>query len=348
MIINKQKILPLTFLLALSSDQMIARELHITLPNVAAAPKVNAKVIPAVDVIVHNSNFQVIPVQEINSNRKGILFSKRVPPNYNKKQIKKTKKISPVGEVTNNKVSAYLLSKYRSVDEVISQLEDSNFDIVAQYDVGGNGEYISVVFTNEDMLKAASKQSRGFASTLRLLIDNKNKILSINNPLYIMKAFMQDDYDESLAHNVLLSLKDSFEDLKDSKKLIKFSYLKKYQFMTGMPYYEDMLEVGSANNEELLSNIRKSKSIVYEQKLANGSTIVGVNLSKETNKFIGIIGYDNAELLPYPILIENNKAKILAPKYYIALMYPTLSMSQFMSIATTPGEIENDCDKIFR
>lgn len=50
----------------------------------------------------------------------------------------------------------------------------------------------------------------------------------------------------------------------------------------------------------------------------------------------------------YPILIENGKAKILDPKYYISYMYPLLQMSEFMTIATIPDTIVKDCEKVFK
>ncbi len=39
---------------------------------------------------------------------------------------------------------------------------------------------------------------------------------------------------------------------------------------------------------------------------------------------------------------------MLDPKYYIAVMYPMLKMSQFMKISTVPGAITKDIGKIFR
>ena len=45
---------------------------------------------------------------------------------------------------------------------------------------------------------------------------------------------------------------------------------------------------------------------------------------------------------------ENGEAKVLAPKYNLALHYPLLSMTGFMTIATVPGAILKDCEKIFK
>jgi hypothetical protein len=38
----------------------------------------------------------------------------------------------------------------------------------------------------------------------------------------------------------------------------------------------------------------------------------------------------------------------LSAKYFIAISYPLLTMSEFMTIATVPGAIENDLKKIFK
>jgi hypothetical protein len=88
--------------------------------------------------------------------------------------------------------------------------------------------------------------------------------------------------------------------------------------------------------------------VAFTQTLENGSTLVGIKLSKRTRKFTTRIGRNNAAMLPYPILIENGKAKILDPKYYIAYMYPMLKMSEFMTIATTPDAMIKDCEKVFK
>ena len=354
--INKQSILSFSILIALSSSSIIAKELHITLPDVPLPPKVTSKVVSPVKVIVHNSQFKnTIVTDEKKSVNKGIIFTKRVPPVYNEKKVETKSQTSQnkiikssVGKVINNRVSVYLISKLISVDDVISKLEDADFKILTQYALDDKKDYISVVFTNDDIIKSASKQNRGFASSLRLIINKKNMTVSINNPLFLMKAFMQKDYDETLANETLLSIKEYFKDIKDSAQVMKFSHLAKYQFMMSMPYYEDMLEVASGTNASLLEKARNNKSIIFEQKLENNSILIGIKLSKQTNKFVNTIGYEGGELLPYPILIENNKARILAPKYYIALFYPSLSMSQFMGISSTPGAIENDCNKLFR
>jgi len=231
---------------------------------------------------------------------------------------------------------------------VVTKLKAAGFTPVSSYKVDKKGKVTSIVFTDDNLTKKASKKGRGFAASLRLLIDEKNNQISISNPIYVQKAFLQDDYDDTLAKSTLKRLRDNFEGLQNSKDVVKFIRLPRYKFMNGMPVYEDMIVVKEGTNAALLEKARKSKKVVFEQKLENGSTLIGVKLSKRTTKFVKKIGYQNAELLPYPVLIEDGKAYTLAPKYYIAVMYPLLSMSEFMTIATVPGAINKDIDKIFR
>jgi hypothetical protein len=183
-------------------------------------------------------------------------------------------------------------------------------------------------------------------ASLRLLVNKKDNHISITNPLYMAKAFMQQEFDEKTAKATLAKLTSVFTDMLNSKDMLKFQLLPKYQFMSGMPHYEEMTVVARGN--DLLSKIKNNKKVVFTQTLENGATLIGVKLHKRTQKFTGRIGTNNAALLPYPILIENGEAKILDPKYYISVMYPLLQMSEFMTIATVPGAIVKDCEKVFK
>ena len=253
-----------------------------------------------------------------------------------------------VGDIKNGRVSAYLRSPLMSVDEAKKKLKEAGFDILTTYKVAKKGTVTSIVFTDNDMQKAASKNMRGFAANLRLVVDKKNKLVNISNPVYVMGAFMQKEYDAHIAQLTLTKLRNAFSDLENSKEIVKFKVLERFRFMENMPYYQDMKVIAKGDKKQLLAKVKKSKKIVFEQHLKNGATLLGVKLSKRTSKFVKKTGYENSGLLPYPVLIENGEAKIMAPQYYIAAMYPMLKMSQFMKIATVPGAITKEIDKMFR
>ncbi len=339
--VNFIKVLSITILSLLTLSNLYASEDKIIIINVPKVPEVRIKV-PSVSV---SKNAQeVTRVRRTNA----IGSSKRIPPDYyKKKEIISTKYVKP-GYVKDARVSAYLQTSLISKKELIKKLQSANFKILGEYTIDKKANYISIVFTNDEISKMASKSTRGFAGSLRLLMDKKESKISILNPIFIHKAFMQTDYDEKITKKTLEDLHSIFSDLKNSKDVVKFTRLSRYQFMQNMPHYQDMIKVAMGENKVLLKKAQKSKKIIYEHHLENGSVIIGVKLSRRTSKFVKKTGYQNSELLPYSILIEDNVAKILAPKYYIAIMYPNLSMSEFMTIATIPGAIQKDCDKVFR
>ena len=287
-----------------------------------------------------------------------IKFSKRVPSNYltsaerygkgGKGSTLSTTK-AKVGEVDKGRISAYLRADLIDVKTAVKKLTNAGFEVLASTPLDKKKKLISVVFTNAQLKKMASKTNRGFIGTLRLLIDPKNKQISITNPVYLGKAMLQNDFDEAVAKEILATLVKEFPKVRNSMDKLKYSLLPNYQFMNGMPFYKDMEVV--ARGDDLLKKLKKRKNrkkVAFKLKLDNGSTLIGIKLSRRTSKFPKKIGTNNAGMLPYPILIENGEAKIMEPKYYLSLMYPQLTMEEFMTIATIPAAIIKDCTKVFR
>ncbi|MFA6192746.1 MAG: hypothetical protein WC665_10385 [Sulfurimonas sp.] len=318
----------------------------IELPKVPDVPKVQA-IIPTVKVVENGNIKQSETLEEILAPKK-VVFSDHVAPSNS--VIKKDTNAAKVevGDIENGRVAAYLHSPLVTVEQVKSNLGKAGFTVLAEYKLDEKGEIVSIVFSDKAMEEAAAKKSRGFASTLRVLIDTQNQTVNISNPIYMMGAFMQEEYDSKIAQDVLKQIRENFEGLKNSGETVKFSVLEHFQFMENMPLYKDMQVIATGTNDELLAKAKGSNKIVYEQHLSNGTIVLGVELDKRTSKFVKKVGYINGGLLPYPIIIENGEAKILEPRFYISVMYPLLQMSEFMTIATVPGAITADCDKIFR
>ncbi len=310
-------------------------------------------------VIVVTTNSSSSTTSSINNSAdRSIKFSKRVPPNYitsaqrygkGGKGASLSSSTKMIGDVDKGRISAYLRADLLDVKTASDKLKNAGFEVLAAAPLDKKKTLISIVFTSDDLKKLASKTNRGFLGTLRLLIDPKNKQISITNPLYLAKAFLQDDFSDEIPKKILAAINKEFSGLRNSMDKLKFQLLPKYQFMNGMPYFKDMEVV--ARGSDLLEKLKKKKNkkkVVFQLKLNNGSVLVGVKLGKRTSKFPKKIGTNNAGMLPYPVLIENGEAKILEPKYYLALMYPQLTMEQFMTIATIPGAIIKDCGKVFK
>lgn len=343
---KQKRILNTTIFMLLGISVLNAETINIKIPEVPEVPKVEA-VVPTVNVIVNPGSKTNAQIIEEATRKKVVHFSDHVAPEMMEIKDAPDKKIE-VGDIENGRVSAYLHAPFMDAKDVVKTLESAGFTILANFKVDKKGTATSIVFTNADLQKGSSKKLRGFAGALRITVDKKNQLLNISNPIYMQRAFLQEEYDSALAEKILSTIRSSFKELKNSNEIIKFRVLKRFQFMEGMPRYADMQIIKKSSNAALLQSAQKSKKIVYEQKLENGAVIIGVKLGKRTSKFIKKTGYQNAGLLPYPVLIENGEARILDPKYYIAVMYPMLKMSQFMKIATVPGAISKDIDKIFR
>lgn len=248
-------------------------------------------------------------------------------------------------------VHAYLSGALMTAEEVSSKLTAAGFEVTGTYLVNKKNNLQTVVYTCKTLKAMANKPGRGFAGIGRVLINGKNKNISISNPVYFGKAFMQDDADYAELKKVKDKLTGAFEGLTEGSDKWVYADLPDYHFMVSMPYYQDSIVIGEGAAEDLLKkaeSYKKGKYHLFTVKLAEGKYLVGYGLSKRTAKFPEKIGVQNAGLLPYTILIENNEARIMAPKFYLAVSYPQLTMGQFMKIATVPGAIEKDLTKPFK
>ncbi|NOR58691.1 MAG: hypothetical protein GQ474_09240 [Sulfurimonas sp.] len=248
-----------------------------------------------------------------------------------------------------DKISAYLVGEHIEVDVAKTKLQDAGFEVIASYEPIKKGT--TLIFTNEALKVEGAKSKRAHAAILRMFIDDKEKKVSITNPIYFGRAFMQDWYKEDVFIAQLENINSTFPNLKGSEDNLEFEDLADYHFMMGMPYYEDPDELAEGNHKDLLAkarNYKKGKLLIFELKLSDKSTLLGYELGRKTKKFIKKIGRANAAVLPYCISIEDGKATSLAAKFYLAVSYPQLSMSEFMTISSVPGAIEKDLKKPFK
>ncbi len=247
------------------------------------------------------------------------------------------------------KINTYLIGEYMSASSAEAKLKSAGFEIIANYKSIKKGT--TIVFTDAALKAEGAKPSRSNIAVMRLFVDEKEKMISITNPIYFGKAFMQEEYNHTIFNAELEKINKAFPGLSRSKDEWDFDGLAGYHFMIGMPYYKDIDEVGEGTNAELLAkakSYKKGKGFIFELKLSETSTLVGYALSKRTSKFVKKIGRANAAILPYCFTIENGKVTALNAKYYIAISYPLLDMNGFMKIMTIPGAVIKDYEKVFK
>lgn len=240
-------------------------------------------------------------------------------------------------------IPTYKIGAASDVEGVKAKLTSGGFEVVGTYksDAG-----TTVLYTNEAMKAMANKENRGFSSVGRILVDDKQ--VSITNPVYFDKAFMQKEYNDAASASTLASLEKAFGALSDSADKYEGDDLAGYHFMVSMPYYEDMMIVGEGTTADLVAKAKSAKGTTAVIQLGEDRYVAFVELERRTNGFVKKIGLQNGQVLPWAVLIEGGKAKALSAKYFIAISYPLLTMSEFMTIATVPGAIENDLKKIFK
>ena len=245
-------------------------------------------------------------------------------------------------------ISAYLQGKHMSVSAAEEKLKGAGYDVVAEYASVKDGT--TILFTDAALKSEAAKPKRAHAALLRLFVDDQEKMISITNPVYFGRAYMQDDYNAKVFEAELANIQKTFSGLKGSVDKLDEDDISGYHFMMGMPYYEDADELAEGKTTDLLHKVQSyngGKNVLFTLKLSNDSYLVGYDLSAETKQFVEKIGRANASVLPYMISIEKGMATSLEAKYYLALCYPLLSMGEFTTISSVPGEIKDDLSKPF-
>lgn len=249
------------------------------------------------------------------------------------------------GVAVEKEVAAYKYAAHTTLDDAKAKLTSVGFEVVGTYKTDAG---TTVLFTNAAMKADANKPTRALAAVGRLLVDDERKQISIANPIYFNAAFLQKEYNHANSSAEYKALEKAFGPLKDSADKWEFAKLGSYNFMIGMPYYEDMSVVGEGSTADLVTKAQKAKGTTAVVKVGEDRYVAFVELDRRTNGFVKKIGTQNGQLLPWAVLIEGGQAKALSAKYFIAISYPLLTMTEFMTIATVPGAIENDLKKIFK
>lgn len=235
-------------------------------------------------------------------------------------------------------LSTYYAAKAQGADEIVSKLKASGFSVLAMTTPIKGSTVITV--TNDEL-----KATNTWLATLNVLVNEKE--VRVQNPSYFGAAYLQEKYTYGQFAGTLKSLQKALGDLYTVEDEFKLSKLPHYQFMMGMAHVEDTIEV--AEGEDLETKLTGNKYVAYSLKLPDGSTLVGHNLRSRTNKFLlKIDAAHNAHILPYRSMIKEGKAVMLDPKYYLAVSLPLLSMTEFMRIASAPGNIEKDIKRTYK
>lgn len=235
---------------------------------------------------------------------------------------------------------------YMSVQELEMKLAAQGLTVIGKHAVNGNSKYTSIIYTSDDLKKMGAAPTRGFIAALRILHNAEKKELLVSNPEYFIRAYFQKDYKDGMEAPVSKALAAALGVLEPTDDELSAKKLAKYKFMIGMPKYDDFERVAKGSVEELAEKLESNASgrIVFRLDIkGDGSSLLyGVGLPDGIEKFNDKIETMNqSQLLPYTVLIEDGEANILHAKYYLALSFPQLTMTEFMKIMSVPGDIKD-------
>ena len=241
-------------------------------------------------------------------------------------------------------------------------VENEGYNIIGNYHPEGKESLYVVCFTN-DRLKDLSfrfKDRGALGAVLRMgFVEKDGKTtVSIVNPYYMFYAYWgsQMGNNEKDVNNMAEDILKVFRNkgvLSAFGGSLEKEDLPEYHYKIMMPYFDDPDELEEFDSfEDGLAVIRKNLAAekgntlkVYELVFPGKKIAVfGVGLlDKETGEanFLPIIGEDHIAAMPYEIILQGKEATSLAGKYRFALYWPELTMSEFMKIMSTPGDVED-------
>jgi len=253
-------------------------------------------------------------------------------------------------------------------EKVINALNDNSFTVLGNYNPSNKKGLKVIAFTRTDLKNTVVKVTdRGaLAAAFKVgLVENNGKVtISYTNPDYILRAYLGNNYNtfKSTFQKFSGDLKIAFSKLgKDFTSFggtVKADNLKKYHYKIMMPYFTDPVTLNEFSSFDeglkiIEGNLKAKKGAtvqVYKIVYPNEKVAVfGIGLqSKEDGEavFLPKIGEAHVAALPYEIILQGNKATMLHGKYRIALHWPELSMGTFMTIMSTPGDIEDTLEGV--
>jgi hypothetical protein len=247
-------------------------------------------------------------------------------------------------------VPAYLTGKYLESDVVIEKLKAQGFEVLGVGVNNSDPAHKVISVTNKKLRSLAKK--RAFAGNVNVFVNSSEEKITVSNPNYFQRAYFQKNLtqkDASALEFVRNQLMEALSLEKQNVDVVDSEELEEYQYAFAMEYYNDQVTVAEGQTQTLLANIKKNAEdrLVFVMEVKKGTYLVGVDL--RASSFIDVIESTNkAAFLPYTVVIENNSAKMMHGRFYIALSNPKLRMWTFRKIMSTPGDIEDEYISLFK
>jgi hypothetical protein len=259
----------------------------------------------------------------------------------------------------------------KNINELALQIKQAlpkqGIDVLGSYQPADDANRFIIVVSSKELLTAAAKSGglTGFASALRIALTKENGAVtaSYSNPYYWGLAYHQGKFEsvKPLYQSFQQKLEQALKPLGTwigtpfgSKTGIDPEDLEDYQYMFGMPYFQDTEELKSFSSYQdaiaaIERNFKRSNTNltkVYRIDIPGKEmTLYGVGIGGGTGEsyFMPIIDLGRPKhtaFLPYELLVMGDEVHMLHGRFRIALAFPDLTMTTFSKIMSTPGDIE--------
>ena len=248
-----------------------------------------------------------------------------------------------------------------AVKNVKAKLNKGNFEIVGEDSPYGNGAVRLIGVTNSDLKRAASRHATGgFGAVMRVAVTNNKGVIEVSytNPSYLGIAYNIGDLSSvDKALSAALGGGESF-----GSKGLSQQKLAKYHYMATMPEFKDAKKVASfpshaaavAAIEKAMKQSDSDMRAIWQVKVSSDQTLFGVRLDggpwrgqiQGIMDKIDIATPKSSAALPWEILVSGKDVYYLPGKYRIALMFPDLTMQQFLKISTVPDMMERSAEEL--
>ncbi|MCG6867212.1 MAG: hypothetical protein LJE91_00340 [Gammaproteobacteria bacterium] len=246
---------------------------------------------------------------------------------------------------------------------VIAKLKAAGLDVVGQYDPYGEGTATIIGVTSRDLKKAAAgAEYGGFGGVMRVAVtDNDGDIeVSYTNPTYIGYAYSIGELE-----GVAKQLRDALGGGESfGAQGLQKKKLTKYHYMMLMPYFKDREIIGKFDShaaavaalEKALASADSDMRQIWKVDVGNEQTVFGVQLHGgewrgEIRNIMGKIDIatpKSTAALPWELLVAGEQVVYLPGRYRIALMFPDLSMGQFMQISEVPDRMDESAKALMK
>jgi len=251
---------------------------------------------------------------------------------------------------------------------VKTNLKSAGFKILGEYQPAKDASRWVIVISNTDLISAVKKEKglTGFAAALRvaLTVEGGKVKVSYTNPKYWGNAYFRDDFPKvsslynSFDNKLIAAMKKSGKYVGKqfgSKEGVTIDDIRDYQYMFGMPDFDDVIELGdfssfAAAKQKVEANLKKGISglkLVYSIEIPGtelklyGIALTAADGEKDFLPKIDLGTQKHTAFLPYEILVKGDEVVMLHGRYRIALAFPDLAMLTFKKIMSTPGYIED-------